>query len=143
MTMTTREAFERGTDTFNAHDIDGFAEVLADDAVFTAPGGMRGEGKNACVEFYAGWFGAFSDAHVEVDDVQITGDVAVEEGTFTGTHDGVLRSPAGEFEPTGRPVSLDYIQVLRFRDGKHVSFNLMFDRLLMLEQLGLIPAPAG
>jgi hypothetical protein len=49
MTMTTREAFERGTDTFNAHDIDGFAEVLADDAVFTAPGGMRGEGKNACV----------------------------------------------------------------------------------------------
>jgi ketosteroid isomerase-like protein len=143
MTMTTREAFGRGTDTFNAHDIDGFAEVLADDAVFTAPGGMRGEGKNACVEFYAGWFGAFSDAHVEVDDVQITGDVAVEEGTFTGTHDGVLRSPAGEFEPTGRPVNLDYIQVLRFRDGKHVSFNLMFDRLLMLEQLGLIPAPAG
>jgi ketosteroid isomerase-like protein len=143
MAISTREAFERGTDTFNAHDIDGFADVLADDAVFRAPGGMRGEGKNACVEFYAGWFGAFSDAHVEVDDVQIIGDVAVEEGTFTGTHDGVLHSPAGEFEPTGRPVSLDYIQVLRFRDGKHISFNLMFDRLLMLEQLGLIPAPAG
>jgi hypothetical protein len=30
----------------------------------------------------------------------------------------------------------------RFRDGKHVSFNLLSDRLLMLEQLGLIPAPA-
>ena len=27
MTMTTREAFEKGTQTFNAHDIDGFAEV--------------------------------------------------------------------------------------------------------------------
>lgn len=143
MTMTTREAFERGTDTFNAHDIDGFAEVLADDAVFTAPGGMGGEGKNACVEFYASWFGAFSDARVKVEDVQIIGDVAVEEGTFTGIHDGVLHSPAGDFQPTGRPVSLNYIQVLRFRDGKHVSFNLMFDRLLMLEQLGLIPAPAA
>jgi ketosteroid isomerase-like protein len=44
--------------------------------------------------------------------------------------------------PTGRPVALDYIQVLRFRDGKHASFHLMFDRLLMLEQLGLMPAPA-
>jgi hypothetical protein len=32
--------------------------------------------------------------------------------------------------------------VLRFRDGQHASFNLMYDRLLMLEQLGLIPAPA-
>jgi hypothetical protein len=32
--------------------------------------------------------------------------------------------------------------VLRFRDGKHVSFNLMFDQLTMLEQLGLVPMPA-
>ena len=99
MTMSTREAFERGTDTFNAHDIDGFAEVLADDVV--------------------------------------------EEGTFTEIHDGVLHSPMGEFQPTGRSVNLDYIQVLRFREGKHVSFNLMFDRLQMVEQFGLIPAPAA
>ncbi len=27
-------------------------------------------------------------------------------------------------------------------DGKHVSFNLMFDRLSMLEPLGLVPARA-
>lgn len=45
----------------------------------------------------------------------------------------------GEFQPTGRSVNLDYIQVLRFRAGKHVSFNLMFDRLQIVEQLGLIP----
>ena len=44
MTTTTREAFEKGTDAFNAHDIDAFAEVLADDVIFVAPGGMRGEG---------------------------------------------------------------------------------------------------
>ena len=105
MTMTTREAFERGTDTFNAHDIDGFAEVLADDVVFDAPGGMRGEGKAACAEFFGGWFGAFPDAHVEVHDLHIIGDVAVEEGTFTGTHDGVLHGPAGDIPPTGRAVS--------------------------------------
>lgn len=42
---------------------------------------------------------------------------------------------------TGRPVTVDYIQVLRLRDGKHVSFNLMYDRLLLTEQLGLILAP--
>jgi ketosteroid isomerase-like protein len=43
----------------------------------------------------------------------------------------------------GRPVTIDYLQVLRFRDGKHVLFNLMYDRLLLLEQLGLIPLPTG
>jgi ketosteroid isomerase-like protein len=142
MTITTREAFERGTDTFNAHDIDGFAEVIAEDVVFVAPGGMRGEGKPACLEFWGAWQSAFPDAHVEVHDVHFSDDVAVEEGTFTGTHDGVLHTPTGDVPPTGRAVSLDYIHVLRFRDGEHVSFNLMFDRLLMLEQLGLIPAPA-
>jgi ketosteroid isomerase-like protein len=143
MTLSTREAFERGTDTFNAHDINGFAEVLADDVVFEAPGGMRGEGKEACTEFFGSWFSAFPDAHVDVHDVHFSDDVAVEEGTFTGTHDGVLHTPTGDVPPTGLPVAVGYIQVLRFRDGKHVSFHLMFDRLLMLEQLGLVPAPAG
>jgi steroid delta-isomerase-like uncharacterized protein len=143
MTMTTRGAFEKGTDAFNAHDIDAFAEVLADDVIFVAPGGMRGEGKPACAEFYGSWFAAFPDAHVEVHDLHILDDVAVEEGTFTGTHHGILHSRTGDIPPNGRVVSLDYIQVLRFRDGKHVSFNLMYDRLLLLEQLGLIPAPAA
>jgi ketosteroid isomerase-like protein len=69
--------------------------------------------------------------------VHVAGDVAVEEGTFTGTHRGALRSPAGDIPPTGRPVTVPYVQVLRFRDGQHASFNLMYDRLLMLEQLGL------
>ena len=36
MTMTVHEAFERGTDTFNTHDLDGFAEVLVADVVFEA-----------------------------------------------------------------------------------------------------------
>ena len=106
---------------------------------------MRGEGKAACIAFYGSWFGAFPDAHIDVHRLHITGDVAVEEGTFTGTHNGVLHGPTSDVPPTGRFVRIDYIQVLRFRDGKHVSFNLMFDRLSMLEQLGLMPAsgPAG
>ncbi len=140
--MTTiHEAFERGTDTFNAHDVEGFAEVLADDVVFEAPGGMRGQGKSACAGFFGGWWAAFPDAHVDVQGLHIIEDVAVEEGTFTGTHDGILHTPAGDIPPTGRPVRIAYLQVLRFRNGKHASFNLMFDRLEMLEQLGLLAPP--
>ena len=125
MTMTPREAFEKGTAAFNAHDIDAFAEVLADDVVFTAPGGMRGDGKAACVAFFGSWFAAFPDARVEIQAVHFFDEVAVEEGTFTGTHDGVFRGPSGDVPPTGRFVKGDYIQVLRFRDGKHVSFDLI------------------
>ena len=105
--------------------------------------GINGEGKAACAAFFGSWFAAFPDARVEVQAVHIVDDIAVEEGTFTGTQNGVLRSPMGDIPPTGRSVEVDYIHVLRFRDGKHVSFNLMFDRLMMLEQLGLVPTPAA
>jgi hypothetical protein len=143
MAMTVREAFEKGTETFNAHDMDGFAAMLADEVVFKAPGGVRGVGKKACIEFYGSWLGAFPDARVDMQGLYIVDDVAVEEGAFTGTHTGVLKSPAGEVLPTGLRVIIPYIQVLRIRDGKHVSFNLMFDRLSMLEQLGLVQAPSN
>ena len=142
MAMTVPETFQVGTDTFNAHDIDGFASVLAVDVVFRAPGGMSGQGKAACAQFFAAWWDAFPDAHVDVHAVHIAGDTAVEEGTFTGTHHGTLHGPAGDIPPTGRLVAVDYTHVLRYRDGKHTSFNLIFDRLQMLEQLGLIPAAA-
>jgi hypothetical protein len=32
--------------------------------------------------------------------------------------------------------------VITYRNGRQVSANLMFDRLQLLEQLGLVPAPA-
>ena len=138
MTMTVREAFEKATEAFNAHDIGGFSDVMTDDVVYRAPGGMSSAGKQACAEHYAGLFTAFPDAHAMIQAVHVSGDVAVEEGTFTGTHQGALHTPAGDIPPTGRRVIADYVQVHHFRDGLIASVNLMYDRLLMLEHLGLV-----
>lgn len=131
--MTSREASEHAADRFNAHDLEGIAEVLADDVVFEVPGGTGGQGKTACIEFYRRWLADFPDAHVEVHDRHMLGEIAVEQGTFSGTQAAI--------PPVGRRVTLDYVQVLRAREGKHVSLNLTFDRLLMLEQLGLAAEP--
>jgi predicted ester cyclase len=140
MTRTAREAFELGTKAFNAHDVEGFGELMADDAVCAAPG-VEAVGKPACLAFYAMWLTAFPDARVEIHDAHVLGDVVIEEGTFSGTHKDVLRTPTGDLQPTGRRVNLDYIQVLRFRDGMTAAFHLSFDRLALLEQLGLVPTP--
>ena len=69
---------------------------------------MRGEGKAASIEFYGSWFGAFPDARIDVHCVRIIDEVAIEEGPFTGTHNGVLKGPMGDVAPTGRPVKLPY-----------------------------------
>ncbi|HEY7077199.1 MAG TPA: nuclear transport factor 2 family protein [Solirubrobacteraceae bacterium] len=138
--MTTPvETFQAGTIAFNDHDVDAFAALLADDVAFDAPGGLRGTGRTACAEFYRSWITSFPDAHVDVNAVHVSGDVIVEEGTFLGTHHGALETPAGDIPPTGRRVSVPYVHVLSFRDGKHTALSLMFDRLLMLEQLGVVP----
>jgi ketosteroid isomerase-like protein len=72
----------------------------------------------ACAQYFADC-SAPAPAHIEVHAVHITSDAAVEESTSTGAHHGVLHSPAGDVPPTGRDVTVDYIQVLRFRDGRH------------------------
>src|SRR5262245_59737427 len=127
MTMTIRESFDKSTLAFNTHDIDAMSDLIADDAEFRAPGGMSGAGKPACAAFFEGWLSAFPDANVAVRDLYICDDVGVEEGTFTGTHAGVLHTPAGDIEPTGNRVMIDYMQAIRFRDGQQTSFDLMYD----------------
>ena len=63
--------------------------------------------------------------------------VSVVDQPAMARHAGLVGS-LREREP-----ELAAVEVLRFRDGQHASFNLMYDRLLMLEQLGLIPAAAS
>ena len=125
--------FETAADTFNARDLDRFAEQLADDVVFDAPGKSGGTGKEACVAFYEDLFNAFPDAQFDVRELYVIDEIVVEEGTFIGTHMGAAR--------TNQTVSIEYVQVLRYREGELVSLNLKLDRLLMLEQLGLIADP--
>jgi hypothetical protein len=98
--------------------------------VFQAPGCPRNAGKQACVDFYSGLFDAFPDAQFQSRRLYILDEVAIEEGTFTGTHTGAGR--------TDRTVELDYVQVMSIEDGEYVSMKLLLDRLTMLEQLELV-----
>ncbi|BDG01813.1 ester cyclase [Anaeromyxobacter oryzae] len=138
---TVRTVFEKGTSAFNAHDVDAMAETMTDDVSTRAPGGTELSGKQAVKAFYKSWIDAFPDAHVDIKAVHVLDDVAVEEGVFTGTHRATLKSPGGDLPATGRNVSVEYIQVLRFRGDRVASFHLVFDRAEMLEQLGLAPSP--
>ena len=61
MTMSIREAFDRGTKAFNAHDLEAFGELMSDDVIQTAPGGLRFEGKAAALEFHGVWLETFPD----------------------------------------------------------------------------------
>jgi ketosteroid isomerase-like protein len=129
MAIIDTELLDTGSDAFNAHDLDALADLLADDVAFTAPG-VRGRGRAECVAFHRRWLAEFPDARLDVRSAYALEDVVVEIGTLRGAHTGTA--------PTGRVVSLDYVRAVRFRDdGRQASVDILFDRLAMLEQLGL------
>jgi predicted ester cyclase len=136
---TLKEAFERGTEAFNAHDSAAFADTMTEDVSARAPGVGTLRGKAAVNDLYQGFITAFPDARVEVEATFVQDDALVEEGVFSGTHRGVLRTGKGDIPPTGRSVRLEYLQAIRYRDDRASSFHLVYDRAEMMEQLGLAP----
>jgi predicted ester cyclase len=59
--------------------------------------------------------------------------------TFTGTNEREFMGvPA-----TGRRVSLQYVDIMRVRDGRIINHWNVLDQLSWMIQLGLIPDAAG
>jgi len=123
-------------DAFNSRDE--AAEPWSADAEMTAPGASV-QGREAVLGFLGVFHEAFPDGRLQVATLLADGDSAAVEGTFAGTHTGVLRSPAGDVDPTGRPVSFRWAAVYRADESELRSEHLYFDQMDFLGQLGLLP----
>ncbi|MGA8014332.1 MAG: nuclear transport factor 2 family protein [Candidatus Dormiibacterota bacterium] len=140
---SAREVFNQAHERFNAHDLDAIDDIYAEDAEFKGPGGMVFKGRAQIRQFTSGWFQGFPDCELRSLNVIEGGDTIVEEGLFIGTHTGVFPTPMGDIPPTGRRVEGAFVDVFEIRDGLIVADRLSFDRLELMEQLGLMPQPAG
>lgn len=78
---------------------------------------------------------AFPDAHFTIDDMIAEGDRVATKKTFTGTHS----APLGDLPATGRSVSLQFVDIMRVRDGRIIEHWLSMDQLSFMQQLGVIP----
>lgn len=79
----------------------------------------------------------FPDLKVAVNEVISHGDKIVARSTFTGTHKGTFMSlPA-----TGKRVSFEAIDIVRFAGGKAVEHWGVADNLSLMVQLGAVPPP--
>lgn len=137
---TNREIATAVYDAFNRRDfamLESFAGAnatitnIATGEVFRGPKGFR--------TFCENWVRAFPDARVELGRVLTGDDGYVAEFTGTGTHKGALVGPAGTVQPTGRRMTLRFIDSIQVRDGKITEARTYFDALSMLSQLGLAP----
>jgi steroid delta-isomerase-like uncharacterized protein len=79
--------------------------------------------------------GAFPDSYFSVEDMIAEGDKVVTRKTFHGTHEGEFMG----IPPSGRPVNVSLIDVVRISDGRVVEHWSVGDNLGMMQQLGVIP----
>lgn len=129
-----RDVFE----AFQAHDLDAFRALLADDAVLRDPSSDEVQrGPDAIVAAVKVVLDAIPDLHPTVENLFASGERAAAEVVRTGTHTGELKLPSGTVPPTGREVRLPESIFLRVRDGKVVSMTTYVDRMHVMEAFGL------
>jgi ketosteroid isomerase-like protein len=80
-------------DCITRRDIDGLAELMTPDHVFTDAANRSVSGKNQCLEAWAGFFAAFPDYQNVFDEITITEDEAVIAG-YSVCSDRRLAGPA-------------------------------------------------
>ena len=119
----------------NQKNWDVFDELHAPDFVnLSAPPGVPSDLAGGRM-FLGAFLNAFPDCHVTIDDMIAEGDRVATKKTFTGTHSAEFNGiPA-----TGRRVTLQYVDILRVRDGKIVEHWLSMDQMSFMQQLGVLP----
>lgn len=121
---------------FNARNLDALDEVMAADVVDHnampgQPAGIAGVKMDL-----AGYFAAFSDIQIEVEQMLVSGDYVTVRQVARGVHDGnFLGLPA-----TGKPVVIQSHDIGRVENGRIVEVWHVEDLLNTLFQIGAFPS---
>lgn len=138
---TTQTIFDEGTSALNSHDYTKF-ESLHDANADVWQTGMTGKDIKSQIEGMKALAAGFPDGRWTYERPIRDGEQASAEHRFEGTHTGTLRLPgAPEIPATGKKVTLNASVVLTVHDGKVTRARVYTDRMQLVEQLGLAPAP--
>lgn len=77
----------------------------------------------------------FPDLRYQVEDMILDGDRIAVRYHLTGTHKGKFMG----IDPTGKPIDIHGVDVMRIGNGKVVEHWTYMDSMIMLQQLGLVP----
>ena len=92
-------------------------------------------------ELVTRWRTAFPDFDETVQAAYQDGDRVITISEMTGTHLGVLQSPLGPIEPTGKRVHWSRIAVRRLAGDRFADGFFEEDGVGLLQQLGAIATP--
>ncbi len=127
-------------DAFNNGDWEQMRGLLTSDAHYREFGTERAiEGPEQIIQLFEGWKTAFPDAAGTVTSSVASGDTAVLEVIWKGTHTGPLTTAAGTIPASGKsqetPAAVFYV----FEGAKIKASRHYFDAMTLLKQIGAEP----
>lgn len=81
------------------------------------------------------FYAAFPDGKHTIDETFEDGDRVFLRGSFSGTHTGDFMG----MPPTGKTITVTFMNLDQFADGKLVEHRAQFDMFGLMQQLGAIP----
>lgn len=108
-------------------------EIIAPEYVYHGRG-PEGKGPEVVKKFVDMYRIAFPDIKLTIEDLIAEGDRVAVRLNATGTNTG----PLGDTPPTGKPVNVTSIFIIRVAEGQVVEEWEVVDELGMMEQLGLM-----
>jgi predicted ester cyclase len=134
-----RDIMNQVTGAFFSQQWDAMAKLYGADAVAVTPDHGVVEGSENIVAWSRQFFDAFPDARYEIVNEYESGDTAIDEGYFVGTHTGPLQGPSGETIPaTGKSIRVITCDLATVDNGVVTSHRFYFDQMQFLGQLGLL-----
>jgi steroid delta-isomerase-like uncharacterized protein len=124
---------------FNQHEVDRTDEFFTPDYLDHAPLPGQAPGLAGAQQKWAMYLTGVPDLRATIEDLVAEGDKVAVAWTVQGTHRGELLG----IPPTGKHVRFSGISIYRLAAGKIAEQWERWDRLPLLQQLGVLPAPAA
>jgi steroid delta-isomerase-like uncharacterized protein len=114
-------------------------EALAADMVYDEAATQRRiKGVEEVLSAWKGWAKAFPDSKASFDKETVSGNTAVIEVTWRGTHTGPLQLPGKDLAATGKKIEMRACQIIEVSGAKVQVVRQYFDMATMLRQLGVV-----
>lgn len=123
---------------YNEKNWDKVKAAVAPEMVYDEVGTNRKvQGVENVLAVLKGWATAMPDSKATFSSEMVSGNTVVLEMAWRGTHQGPLKTPAGDIPATGKNFELRACQVIEVANDKVKSLRHYFDMGSLLRQLGV------
>jgi steroid delta-isomerase-like uncharacterized protein len=139
MSQSLIDAAKASILAYNDKNWDEVSKVLTSDVEYDEVATHRKvNGTADVITAWKGWATALPDSKATFGAAHASGNTAVIEMTWHGTHSGPLQMPSGAVPATGKQIEIRAVQIIGLTpEGKTRSVRHYFDMATMLAQLGI------